>query len=1054
MPRRIKRATQKRRHKKSQRRSIRNLFRNRQSVPTIFNHQLETLEPRVLLTTLVGGDIFEFKAPDPASPGGEGTTIRVIINGDTIVELIGADVRLEPDGFGGLTQVVSLGDLPGTIYGSDSAAQNSDIENGIDILGGVGGADGITPFNLSELNGALMQILDPLTGNVILATQDGTDSINMQAIASMGLLGNGTTFGLNVGQVETGTGTDATSKQVIQLVQLDTANVDGTPDVDGTVNAVIQAATLKFDIQSNLTSGILNPDAYAIDPTTGLAYAVSNEVLYRINRSSGVITTIGNVSSETLNFAALDGEVSADLQGLATDSAGNFLSIYMDALLNNGLYTSDATSNSNPQASVLGDFGSNVNLTAIAVDQDPNSPAWGVLESSGTYSLIRFTRINGEIQTPTVIGVIQDSLGRNVTEINSIELESTGDLYVVATRPDINISGTREVFRINSNTAIATAVNVVVFADGVVNDDVTGVAIDESNGAENGILYATVRIGTQDMLIRIDRSIAVSPSDSTADSENGAVPDNTDGLANDDRFLFYSVYDNSVINPSLINSTLDLVPQTNVASQIDGGGDLLDEYDVVALTVTADDQMYMVAANATSGGFDLYSITRNTPGGPVQSVELVTSLLVGTDNILNINAIEANPDTGVLYFIGDTGANSTLYSITLAANGDATIAAVDELTVNGAVTAVTPAAMGASQFGHFTALSFAQDSAGAYVLYAVEQAETGDLLVNFDAATAAGSSGDIDLTANGVIVGRDFSTNNITDATLLSDLGIDLTAPFAVTLRDGTNFTVDLSSLANTDTVLDLRNLVNASRATLALSGNLADGDIFTLNDGTNPAITFEMDSISTATQLSDLNVINGAAGAVTVTNTIAITRQDNTTITIDGTALTYGAATTLGTLIDDINDHANNQAKSTTQLTAVPTAGEMITVNGTAFTFVAGVAGANQVSIDSANAITIGGLLATAITGAGIDVAAVSDGAASPTLTLVYSGANAKNTLTITTDGAAVTTTAWGWVIASLNTDNFRIELVDTTPGATTFAVADTMNVGLAGTVFAAGVI
>ncbi|HCD34223.1 MAG TPA: hypothetical protein DER01_17560, partial [Phycisphaerales bacterium] len=104
MPRRIKRSAQGRRNRKSQRKGIRNLLRKRQATPTIFNHELETLEPRVLLTTLVGGDIFEFKAPDPADPAGEGVTIRVIVTGDTIVELIGADVRLEPDGFGGLRQ--------------------------------------------------------------------------------------------------------------------------------------------------------------------------------------------------------------------------------------------------------------------------------------------------------------------------------------------------------------------------------------------------------------------------------------------------------------------------------------------------------------------------------------------------------------------------------------------------------------------------------------------------------------------------------------------------------------------------------------------------------------------------------------------------------------------------------------------------------------------------------------------------------------------------------------------------------------------------------------
>ncbi|HAI10693.1 MAG TPA: hypothetical protein DCM28_03255, partial [Phycisphaerales bacterium] len=727
MPRRIKRSAQGRRNRKSQRKGIRNLLRKRQATPTIFNHELETLEPRVLLTTLVGGDIFEFKAPDPADPAGEGVTIRVIVTGDTIVELIGADVRLEPDGFGGLRQVVNLGDLPGTIYGEGSAAGSDNIEDGIDILGGVGGADGIELLN--ALN------IDPLTGPIILSTPDGTDQIDMQAIASMGLLGNGTTFGINVGQIGTGTGTAATTRQVIQLVQLDVTNDDGTTNNNSTVEAVIQAATLQSDIQSNLVnypSSLSNPDAYAIDPTTGLAYAVSNEVLYRINRSSGAVTVIGNVSSETLSFEDLGETVSDDVAGLGVDSAGNFLSVYIDSLLNNGLYTSNGSTDPNPQAAILGDYGDSVNLTAIAVDDDPDSPAWGVVENGGTFSLVRFTRISGEIQSITVIGTIQDSLGRNVTEIDSIELESTGDLYVVATRPTVNSAGTREVFRINSNTAVATAVNVVVFADGVLNDDVTGTAIDESNGAENGVLYATVRIGTQDMLIRIDRSIAVSPSDSTADSDDGAVTDNTDGLANDERFLFYSVYDNAIINPALVSSTLDLVPQVTVDSNIAGGGDLLDEYNVLALTVTAQDRLLAVVDEG-DGTTGLYEAVRNTVGGPIHSFTKLGSLSFddgGTDkNILNVQAIESHTTDGSkVYFVGrldDGSGNGTavsddmLFELTFA----------DETTYS--VSGSNVLLSGALTTSVFTALAFAHDDSGDLNLYAVRQTASGDQLVSF-----------------------------------------------------------------------------------------------------------------------------------------------------------------------------------------------------------------------------------------------------------------------------------------------------------------------------------
>ncbi|MFG0248127.1 MAG: beta strand repeat-containing protein, partial [Phycisphaeraceae bacterium JB051] len=377
-----------------------------------------------------------------------------------------------------------------------------------------------------------------------------------------------------------------------------------------------------------------------------------------------------------------------------------------------------------------------MNLTAIAVDSDPDSPAWGVVESGGTNYLVRFTRINGEIQSQTVIGAIQDSQGRNVTEIESIELESTGDLYVVATRPTVNTGGTREVFRINSNTAVASAVNVVVFADGVLNDDVTGTAIDESNGAENGVLYATVRIGTQDMLIRIDRSIAVSPSDSEADSDDGAVSDNTDGLTNDERFLFYSVYDNTVINPALISSTLDLVPQVDVDSNIEGGGDLLDAYNVTALTVTANDRLLAVVQEA-DGTMSLYEAQRNTTGGPIQNFTKLGSLTydhdsddgaVTADTIINIQALEAHvSNNNKVYFIGQIDTDGDEIAETSDMLFELTFADDDTFSITGQNVLIS----GATTTSSFTALAFAQNDAAELYLYGVRQTSNGDELISF-----------------------------------------------------------------------------------------------------------------------------------------------------------------------------------------------------------------------------------------------------------------------------------------------------------------------------------
>ena len=119
---------------------------------TLPSHHLEALEPRVLLTTLVGGDIFEFRAPDPNSPDGLGPTIRVVVEGETILELIGADI--------GAGNILDLGDIPGRLYGFNGRI-GTGYTGGADVLGGVGGLDGVAPVTLNDLFGAPTPIIDP-----------------------------------------------------------------------------------------------------------------------------------------------------------------------------------------------------------------------------------------------------------------------------------------------------------------------------------------------------------------------------------------------------------------------------------------------------------------------------------------------------------------------------------------------------------------------------------------------------------------------------------------------------------------------------------------------------------------------------------------------------------------------------------------------------------------------------------------------------------------------------------------------------------------------------
>ena len=89
---------------------------------------LESLEQRLLLSTLIGGDVFEY-----FTAGGQ--TVRVSLDGDIIAEFIAAD--LDP------SNNPILGDIPGRIYESTTGRA------GADILGGVGGGDGVEPLQVS-----------------------------------------------------------------------------------------------------------------------------------------------------------------------------------------------------------------------------------------------------------------------------------------------------------------------------------------------------------------------------------------------------------------------------------------------------------------------------------------------------------------------------------------------------------------------------------------------------------------------------------------------------------------------------------------------------------------------------------------------------------------------------------------------------------------------------------------------------------------------------------------------------------------------------------------
>ncbi|QNN22524.1 hypothetical protein HED60_09650 [Planctomycetales bacterium ZRK34] len=274
-------ASRRSRRSRSERRSHRNRLRAKRAARRKLS--LESLEPRLLLTTLFGGEVFEYVIPDPANPESPGATVRITVEGDTVVEVVGVDIDDENQAL--------LGDLPGLITGSD-------IRSATEILGGIGGQDGMELIGLTNIDDP-----SPAGGDNDQSTdpQNQPDNINFDALASSDQTGQ--TYGLSTGSITIG-------DEEIPVVQL--ADLTDVSDNQATLAATLSSGTLKEDLMSSLTDSVTgNPrtlsgvSAAAIDPLTGLMYVVSNDgsdqaLLSVINRYSGSVTDIGVITNTTL----------------------------------------------------------------------------------------------------------------------------------------------------------------------------------------------------------------------------------------------------------------------------------------------------------------------------------------------------------------------------------------------------------------------------------------------------------------------------------------------------------------------------------------------------------------------------------------------------------------------------------------------------------------------------------------------------------------------------------------------------------------------------------
>jgi hypothetical protein len=286
--------------------------------------RFEQMEDRLLLTTLMGGEVFEYQNEAEE-------TIRVALGGDIIVEIVGADVDDQ--------QRLHTGGLPGTVFSSTAGRNMTHIQGG---HGGVFGVELIGETPVDEP--AASPPLD--VGYDLLTVPD--DEINLDGLASMGQVGSGATYAFNIGSV-TVNGEDTT---VIQLASVSTLPGNAT----ATVEAMLHGARLNEDTMANiLPTPIANPTAFSVDPITGIAYTVGGNHLWSVNRFTGVATDLGFITNtdtgnaiagvSAIEFDAtgqlyiitnnFDGDATVDASGrpVGTDFDGNPVSAELDTAL-------------------------------------------------------------------------------------------------------------------------------------------------------------------------------------------------------------------------------------------------------------------------------------------------------------------------------------------------------------------------------------------------------------------------------------------------------------------------------------------------------------------------------------------------------------------------------------------------------------------------------------------------------------------------------------------------------------------------------------------------
>jgi hypothetical protein len=270
-------------------------------------HAIEFLEPRQLLTTVHGGDVFQYQ--DPA-----GNIDRVVLKGNITAELIGATV--------GANNQVQLINLPGEL-------------NGVPINGGLNGAAGT-------------QLIGNITVTDPTVPAGSPEDNTAPAISALASTSTGVSYGIVITPVTTGSGMGATTNNLVQVVTINNTTAAATvvAEISG---QIIAAAGANFAPPTTGSVQVTAVTAAAFSPTNGLLYFVAaggannTPMLFTVNVNAGSRANIGNSVAVIPGTFGSTVANAASIGAITFDPSGNLWAIGNIAAGNNEVFEVNTT---------------------------------------------------------------------------------------------------------------------------------------------------------------------------------------------------------------------------------------------------------------------------------------------------------------------------------------------------------------------------------------------------------------------------------------------------------------------------------------------------------------------------------------------------------------------------------------------------------------------------------------------------------------------------------------------------------------------------------------